>query len=339
MLSRAIALLLIAASPIQADILRLRDGSRHHGQIVARDDRVVLFRERSADGGLAVRRFAVEEVVGLERTETLEPEPQAETPAERATDADFPQMLREAFELLNDGESPSAMRVLQRVVERVDPTTLPELDALTVKSRGMPLAELMAHTRMSLALVDEDRGKLRIPYVTQYEAEALGRRLEERRQILIETTYAGRTLDAWCVDPQAFEKLHPSAAPLVRDARLAAAIIGARLKHDPRLERDAPQRRKLYDQQAALMRLSAHVAALPGFTRLSAREDADDPAAREAERLRAVERDRLEREQRETPPATSQASDSQPSAPRPGEADAGDAPTPRKRALPPEGDR
>jgi phage gp36-like protein len=194
-------------------------------------------------------------------------------------------MLREAFELIDDGEPAAAVRALQRIVNRASPARLEQLSAQSLAAREQPLDELIARTRLKEALHGRHGRLFQMKVVTRYESAALGRLLERRQKELLEKRYAGRTIAQWAADRDAYERLRPDAPRMTNDARLAAAVIGARLRWEPRLTKDRAARRDLAVFRVELTRFIAHVINIPGYTSLGVVDDPNDPAAREARRL------------------------------------------------------
>ena len=252
---------LLTPLAVQADILHLRDGSRH-----CQSGAKPFQRATSAASDLRVRRFD----------------------ARNAGAVDFEQMLREACELVDDGDLPAALRALQRVVTRAPPEVLQDLDGHVRAARGSALDDLIAGIRIRAAL-DPPRGQLfELKFATRYEAGALGRQLEPLYRRLLDTTYHGRTIEVWAGKRDEYAELQPDARRMVSDARLAAAMIGARVRFDPKLKIDVAERRRLVALRADLARFIAKVSALPGFTSLdSGTGDQDDPTLAEARRLAA----------------------------------------------------
>ena len=205
-----------------------------------------------------------------------------------AAPADFDQMLREAYELIDDQDAGAAVRALQYLVKQAPPNTLTELSARVRTDRGVSLAELLAETRLRHALSTGARGGLRLRVVTRYEAAAMGRAAERHLEHLGRLHYHGRTVFDWADDREAYTTLQPDARPMVEDTRLAAALTGVRLKHDPRLKKARKERLRLIRQKADLARFAARVAAMRGFTAplLDAEDDPSDPAAVEVRRRR-----------------------------------------------------
>jgi hypothetical protein len=207
---------------------------------------------------------------------------------EQSSTPDFEQMLREAYELADDGDVPAALRALRRIVTRAPDNVLDQLDSDVRAARGYRLDELMAGLRIRAAL-DPPRGQLfELKFATRYEAGALGRQLEPLYRHLLDKVYLGRTLEVWVAHRDEYSELQPDARRMVTDARLAAAMIGARVRFDPRLKIDIAERRRLVALRADLARLVAKVSALPGFTSLDRDADErDDPTLVEARRLAA----------------------------------------------------
>lgn len=205
-----------------------------------------------------------------------------------AAPADFDQMMREAYELIDDEDPGAAVRALQYLVKRAPPSTLAELSARVRADRGVSLAELLAETRLRHAITTGAQGTMHLRVVTRYEAEAMGRVAERRLENLRRLRYHGRTVFDWADEREAYTTLQPDARRMVEDARLAAALSGVRLKHDPRLKKARKERLRLIRQKAALARFAAHVAAMRGFTAplLDAEDDPSDPAAAEVRRRR-----------------------------------------------------
>ena len=99
----------------QADILHLRDGTRYQGELIHQTASEVEFRIRLGGGSsTVVRRFP------LNRVKTIEKRPLGDEPTPTraaippqpvpADEPDVAQMLREAFELLDDAEHAAALR-------------------------------------------------------------------------------------------------------------------------------------------------------------------------------------------------------------------------------------
>src|SRR5438874_2303425 len=129
----AVILVAAFAAELRADILHLRSGVRHYGTIVSQTEREVVFRVWLAEGSTAVQTFRMADVAKVEHCEIDRPPMSAPAPAAIEPDTgssaheDFEQMLREAFELLDDGDTAAALRALQRIVIRAPEADLPAL--------------------------------------------------------------------------------------------------------------------------------------------------------------------------------------------------------------------
>ncbi len=293
------------------DILRLRDGSRYHGEVLDEQADPVVFRVSRPDGRRQERRFPRALIDSIT--------PGAIEPADPQRDA--LQRLTEGLELLRDQREKLAIRAFQRVVRDAEGDTLAACEALVMARAGAPLAELMADIRIRLARERDPDGVLDIKYATTYEADALGTRLRTLQAQTLETRRDGRRLADWVADRAAYDALKPEARELARDARLVAALIAARLKYDPALKRDRDGRVHAVRLRDDLARLVSHVRALPGFTALDHADQAGDPTLAEAERLRmlaarAAAEEEAEREQ-VGPPAETETPKPEPNAPTP----------------------
>lgn len=287
-----LCLLLVPAAG-RADIVQLRDGSRHYGDLISQDERQVVFRVAiDASGSGAVRTFAAAEVQSVVRCAERTP-PAGDSPADAAdrphSRADCAQMLREGFELLDAGEAEAALAAMQRAVVRAPREALPELSEIARQERGQPLDELLAATRMRVMLRDGRRGFAPPPFVTRVEAGAFGRQLAELTAKTLNKRFGDRELARWATQPETFVDVTPDARRLVDEARLAGSLIAARLRHDPALRRTSAERQRLVKLREDLGRLAAHVAGLPGFTALAAGDAPDDPTLAEARRLAEID--------------------------------------------------
>ncbi len=290
---------------VHADTLELIDGRTYHGTIVRRSETRLYFRVEFESGARIVRSFALSAVKSvtpdLPSAASL---PVPESPlAERAAPAEpkrasssHEQILREAFELLDDGDSAAALRALQRLVTRAEATELPLLEAQCHRARGVNLDDLLADARVRAALRDGGDG-FSLRFATPYEGAALGRRLEALQSERLAAEFDGQRLTDWVAKPESYDVLQPDAPRLVASARELAAIIGARLRFDARIDAGREERARLSALRDSLTRLVTQVRDLEGFTNLSRRPgDAPDPTAGEADRLR-----------RETEPASAPA--------------------------------
>jgi hypothetical protein len=305
------ALLLIAAVSVsQGDILHLRDGSRHYGRLVERGDERIRFRIVLADGvSSIVRDFDAAVVDRIEPTGRIDAPPSAGEVDRSATQPrpDVEQMLREAFELIDDGEPAAALRATQRAVRHASDEEIDQLDAQCRAARAVSLAELMATLRIELA-ADGDDDEFRLTYATELERDALGRLLEARQSRRLESRRDGRPVREWAEHPELYEELGAEARELAADASRAAALITARLDFDPRLTKDRAARVELLGQRRKLVRLAGHVMSMRGFTAPRASDpQRPDPAAEAAARLARGERPttqpaRIPQPERDAPP-------------------------------------
>lgn len=286
----AFTILLSATAGLQADILHLRDGSRHYGELVSQNNNVIVFRIVAADGSSAlVRSFPAELVRSVEpggRPPVTPPLPVGTAP-DAGLAADCEQMLREAFELLDDDDRPAALRALQRAVLGAPPPVLEHLEQLCRAARGVALDELLARTRVEVAERTRAGRGFRLRYTTPYERAALGRVLAEMQTERLNRKYAGRTVAAWAAEPAAYTTLQPDTRALVQDASRAAAAIAARLRLDPALRGQVEERTRLEHTRGDLVRLAARLQALAGYTAPLEDDDMFDPAEEAAERLAA----------------------------------------------------
>ena len=287
---RILVLLVLVLSPVsvQADILHLRSGIRHHGTLIQQTDSEVIFRiERP--GASLVEHFPAKYVTRIEFEDAAaaaEPDSSSATKAPAETLPDYEQMLREAYELLDDQDLPAALRALQYLVNAAPDDVLTTLDVHARQYRGVSLASLAAGTRMRVALSGGGLKPLDLKTPTRYEAAALGEELAEFYEHILAGRYDSRPLSDWAADPAAYDRLRFDARRLAADARLAAAAVGARVRWDPTVQANVKARRELVELRDSLTVLVAHVHALPGFTSLGRDDfDADDPTLIAAERL------------------------------------------------------
>ncbi len=228
-----------------------------------------------------------------------EPSPAAQSPVAARPDGAGPpasqpptpqrvQMLREAFELLDDGDASAALRALQRTVEDAPPETLTKLEQFTLLLRGRPLMEWMADLRMTAALHPRGDQLLDLRFVSDYEAPAVARRLRALLDTVLAREYRGKTIRQWAAERDQYTRLFADAADMVRDAEFAAALIRARQRFDPDLRQDRVQRRELNQMRDNLGRFVGAVRNMAGFTSLTANPlDPSDPTFQEALRLEA----------------------------------------------------
>lgn len=278
----ALTLAMASLPLVQADILHLRDGSRQHGELILQNDQVVMFRVYLADGvSSMVRTYRADEVAQIERTGRRDLQPDAgvdqgtalEQPAE-----DHLQMLREGFELIDDGDLKSALRAVQRAVRRVPEEARTSLEAYCRQTRGVALDQLLARLRICVAAEVGHDGAFRLTHATQYERQALGQVLESYQVWLLARVHDGRSVGDWAAARDEYADLRPGARGLVADARRAAAVLGARLRFDPRLQEEREPRREARLLRSELTRLAAHVLSLRGYTSSEQQSEAEAAA-------------------------------------------------------------
>lgn len=265
----ALMVVLIVTPLLPADILHLRDGSRYYGELISQNSREVVFRVTLDDGASGiVQTFAQSLVERVERTiERQAPtRRRTEESGQETAAEDYAQMLREGFELLDDGDSPSALRAIQRAVLRAPTAQLKALEELCQTARGVPLDVLLAGTRLRLASAANRGRALKLKYATPYERIALARLLIQEQDGLLARRYAGRTVAEWTAHRDDYTALAADARELVADASRAAAIIAIRLRFDHQLAADRRTRVRSIELRADLARLAAHILALPGYT-------------------------------------------------------------------------
>lgn len=268
-ISLTVWLTLCAVHMAPADILHLRDGSRHSGKQIAETPKELLFRIDSPDGKAStVRKFPrdlVERVeIGVQPAPMDDVEdPETENPP--APDADHAQWLREAFELVDRGELRPALRILTRLARIPDRAVLQTLSEECEKTRGRPLDVWIAEVRMQSAVATTRDGVIRFAGVTEYESSALGRLLEIRLRELLGRTHEGRSLHDWTIHQRKYTRATTESPALVRDARIASAMLSVRIKHDPQLRENRDERIAAIALRDELARLAAWVSSLRGF--------------------------------------------------------------------------
>ena len=289
MRSLALTIILTGTLTLQADILHMRDGSRHYGELVSENDREVVFRVELPDGsGGAVRTFARSLVARVERTTQRSAATRpGDVTAAAGPDEDYEQMLREAFELLDDGMPHAALRAMQYVVLRAPAPVLGQLDEQCRAARGRALDELLAATRLHMAESGPGGRAFKLPYVTPYESAALGRMLQRVQEARLAREDDGRGVAEWADHAAEYKSVGPESRALVADAARAAAAISARLRLDPGLRGQRTERAHLVKLRGELARLAAHILALPGYTAPTDDTGGDDPAELAAARLAA----------------------------------------------------
>ena len=254
-----------------------------------RGDRLV-FRVEFGPGATVVRTFALSAVDHVDPDDAPVAAPAVAEKRAAPGPREIRQMLREAWELLDEEDHEAALAALQRAVTHAgDGKLLDELNQDALAARATPLDELLAELRVRSATRPRNGSLFHLPFATRYEAAALGRRLEALADELRARPYQGRSLGEWVAEPLAYESLTPDAPLMVRDVRLAAAAISARLRHDPRVRATDRQRAQLVAEHDRLTALAAKIRALPGYTALpmpGALED-DDPTEAVSARLAA----------------------------------------------------
>lgn len=301
----AFATLLASAG---ADILHLHDGERYYGDVISESREEIEFRVYAdAAGGGVVRRFPRSEVRELVRTAVSRPPEAADAGGDRLEAQDYEQMLREGLELLEDGATDAALAAFQRLASRAPPALVQRLSEQVRRDRGLQLDELMARARFDKAMAEAAKGRFRLRYVSPLESEAMARLLARKTAELLEQVRGGRSLRQWCDEPAAIAAATDDARLLVRDARLAAGMLHARLRFDRAVARPGKLRRELLAERERLARFAAVVSALPGFTAGGAVAELDDPTLDAADELRrqAAEAE-LERRQAAASQPTSQ---------------------------------
>lgn len=265
-----ITLACLAALDARADILYLRDGSRHTGTLLRSTESQVTFRIVLADGASEVTRvFPTRDVVRIERGPL--PPPTAATPEAAETadrPEDFEQMIREAYELLADDDLSAALAALQRVATRADDAELARRDAQVRHDRGVSLARLLAETRLRVA--EAEPGGLRLNYATPYESEELARLLRERTATLLATDSRGAPLSRWLDHPEQYTWLDVETRQLVQKAQACSALLATRMRIDPTIDKNRTARRDLIQLRDRLSRFIATLQARPGYTAIPA---------------------------------------------------------------------
>lgn len=289
MRSVAVVLVLGIAASLHADILHLRDGSRHSGEVVRQTDTHIYFRVRLPDGsGALIRSFPRARIVRIEPGQLPEAPRPAPAPARRAADAShrYTQMLREAVELSADDDPLAALRALQKAVLNAPPDVLLRLEQTALELQSRSLDEWLAHTRLTAV---GSGAVFRITYTTPYERPALGRLVAAELEARLNRRHAGRTVVEWAAQHEDYRTLRPDTRALVADTTRAVALIATQLRWDPALEIDRAERVRLRALRTELSRLAAHLLALPGYTEAPHPVlSQDDPAAVVAAELAAA---------------------------------------------------
>jgi hypothetical protein len=168
----------------------------------------------------------------------------ADAPDERRRSA---QILREAYELLDDEDLTAALRALQKLVQRAEPEILAELSAACKRDRGTDLAHLVAQLRLKQARQQAGDEPFMLRFATRYESAALGDLLQREYEQLLAERFDGRSIRGWADSPEDYERLSRDSRPLVLTARRAAGLISSRLRVDNDLRQRPQERRALHD--------------------------------------------------------------------------------------------
>lgn len=314
---RCVLLMLILSTtpPARADILHGTDGSRYSGEVVRQDEHMVLFRILLADGKSGiVKRFPRAAVLRIEPSDVAAPVDFAEEGGEEemppaGASADFAQMLREAYELLDDGDPASAAAALQKIIVRAPAQVRAALSLRCRRERGATLAELAAAARVRTAAAEDG---FHIRFATPYEAAALGTLLQRQIEALWPLEFAGRSLREWSAKPETYAALQPDVRAMVAAGRRLAGMLGARLEYDPALAEDRAARKQAAQDREAVIRLVRHVITMPGYTEpQGAAGWSDDPGAAKALELAAERIAEQSATSQPAPPADASADDAQ----------------------------
>lgn len=195
------------------------------------------------------------------------------------------QVLREAYELLEDKDWTAAVRALQKLVQRTPPTLLEELNSACQRERGEGLAELLARLRLREAHEQAGDEPITLRFATRYESAALGELMQQEYEQLLAQRFGGRSVRAWAGAIDEYDSLTPQSQELVLTARRAAGLISGRLRADHALRERAQERRALMDLRSEIARLVARVSAMTGFQKSDRFAAIDDPASRKAREL------------------------------------------------------
>lgn len=274
-------IILLCTVGVEADIVYLRDGSRHYGELISETDGRIVFRVTLPGGtSTAVREFQPASVFRIERTgrRDVPPELKAAVTQAAAPSRDYEQMLREAFELLDDADYPAALRALQNAASTTEQDMLARLDEQCRAARGLPLAELLAATRVYVATRAGSGRGFQLTAVTPLERAALGDTLRRQVDTLLARRHGEYTVAEWTERIAEYKELQRGARTLVADAARAGALLRARLRHDPRLKNARHERTRLTQVANRLSDLAAQVRSIPGFTELDPDDGWVDPA-------------------------------------------------------------
>jgi hypothetical protein len=213
----AIALLLFA-SPSRADKLYLTNGQVREGKIVKKDATGVEFRE--VKGKITfIKRYATEEVLKVESgdqsTESAteaetraESQPASSSPSLAATRAgskieNKPEFLRKALAKVKD-KPDAALIDLTHLVRASSGQELADLSELSKKEADQPLDELLAATRVQVA-IKKSSGQITKGMITDFEKTAIVAELHRTIEECRGQKVGGTTIDAEIEDPQSYK--------------------------------------------------------------------------------------------------------------------------------------
>lgn len=267
---RIVIFLLFCPTIAAGDVLHLKDGARHYGEVVRQDETGVEFRILMADGvSSVVATYRAAEVVRVERTaRRVPPTVESRADPEPSEDARCTQMVWEALLLLEMDDRDAALRALQQAALKSTPADRPKLDRICQQRRERTLATLLAELRLR----DADAAKgFTIRFVTPVERVELARLLRAYQQRLLAVKHGEYTLGQWVERRSSYDELRPDAPVLMESAARAAAVIEARLRWDPDVVERNVKRRDLARLRRDLVRLAGHVLRMPGYTTLDSR--------------------------------------------------------------------
>lgn len=289
-------LILVASAgvTVKADVLYLRDGTRYTGELVSQSEASVVFRvSTGADGATMVRSFPRDQVRAVERRprdddspaasgdirryEIPEPSPQGVEP-----------QLQAILALLDRREFDRALRTLQDLVVGSEDETRAAADTELRSERRCGLAELLARLRFATAIDGPPQRLFEMRFATNYERAALGLILADAQSLLLTESFRGRSVLEWAEAPEEYAKLTLESRELANAARLASAMIGARLQFDPALTRQREERLPLIGIREKLERLIGHVTKMKGYTTIPATDMRGRPTPRSLQRRHAL---------------------------------------------------
>jgi hypothetical protein len=264
-------LLLAGAAYAPADILYLRDGSRHYGELISRGPQSLQFRVVTGPAGTdsAIRTYATAMVARVEQTGQVDTPPAARAQPIEATPAkgpDYEQLVREGCELLADGDYAAAVIALQMVAKSARGEDLQRAERLAEKLSGVSLAEVLARTRMFVACGEGRERGFRLKFATRYELPALARLLQAHAETLLAREYGGHTVREWGRRVDEIEELEPYSWALFEDAARAHIAVVAWIRFDPEMRGQRDLRNRLTQVVLETSLLAAKIRDLPGYT-------------------------------------------------------------------------